>query len=148
MRKYLLVCDDCEEKTSQIEEKSNDSKVSDMQEYLSKYGWHFSPKAVEYATSKMITKEGPLVPITLDKYKSMLTKHNVKIDTKYSYDALYIANMALADFYGSSLKDELHLILFVKDYLEDPDGNDELPFKRWHCSELSDGKTIDWSHLL
>lgn len=48
--------------------------------------------------------------------------------------------MAYNDFYGSSLKDEEHLALYVKDYIDDKDGYDGLPFCRW-CADM-EGKNI------
>lgn len=41
-----------------------------------------------------------------------------------NYDFVYVANMARADFFKSSLKDEAALAQFIKDMVDDPDQAD------------------------
>jgi hypothetical protein len=40
------------------------------------------------------------------------------------YDSVYVANMCKADFLGSSIVDDVHMALYVKDVIDDPDATD------------------------
>ena len=83
---------------------------SGMEEYLEYYGWHFSKKMVEWATSRMYKTEGNvkryLDPITKDQLDSLVKTYGIQFECKFEYDCLYVANMAKADFLWSSLQDE------------------------------------------
>ena len=56
--------------------------------------------------------------------------------------------MAIADYYKSSIPDEQHLALFVKDYIDDIDGNPENIFRKWLVSMDGDGEPIEWSEMI
>jgi hypothetical protein len=56
--------------------------------------------------------------------------------------------MCKADFLGSSIKDEEHLALYVKDVIEDVDGYDGLVFNRWYADMVRKGIPIDWEEML
>lgn len=72
----------------------------------------------------------------------LLKKYNVSLDRKYAYDYVFAINMALADYMGSSIEDEKHLALFVKDYVDDVDGYKELPFTRFYADCIGLGAPI------
>ena len=56
-----------------------------------------------------------------------LTKELIQIiDNNIGYDALYVLNMAKADYHGSSIIEESRLIKFVKDYLKNKSSYKEL----------------------
>lgn len=125
---------------------------SGMEEYLSYYGWHFSKKMVEWATSKMYKKKGEekqyLDPIDKQQMEELLKVYNIHFDCKYEYDCLYVLNMAKSDFLGSSIPDERYLLLYVKDYTEDPDGYDGLPFTRFYADCIGSGVAIPWEDVI
>ena len=126
-----------------------DELPSGMRKYLRHYGWHFSPKMVEWAVSMMIDRKGePLKPYTMEALKTMLPSNGVVIEDALMYDALYVANMAKADFYGSSITDELHLAKFVGDYLKDKDGYDGQPFARFYADLSKQDIPVYWEDLL
>jgi hypothetical protein len=57
--------------------------------------------------------------------------------------------MCRADFFGKSIPaDDMHLCLYIKDVIDDPDGYDGQIFNRW----LSDIKgmhiPVDWSEFV
>ena len=56
--------------------------------------------------------------------------------------------MAKADFLGSSIPDEAHLILYVKDVMTDPDAYDGMPFTRFYADCIGSGTSIPWEDLL
>ena len=78
----------------------------------------------------------------------MLTRHNVKLENNQLYDYLFVANMCKADFLGSSIIDELHLTLYIKDVIDDADAYDGLVFNRWYADMCRKGIVIDWEEML
>ena len=126
----------------------------DMQEYLSYYGWHFNKKLFEFATSKMMKKDAQtermikVVPPTMEEVKAMLTKYKVEIDTNDMYDALYLAAMVKADYWGSSIEDDEHMAKYIKDVICDPDGYDGIVLCRYLADCSAKGIAIHWDLML
>jgi hypothetical protein len=56
--------------------------------------------------------------------------------------------MCRADYMGSSIEDEIHMARFIKDYIEDPDAYDGMPFTRFYADCIGSGTPIPWSDLL
>lgn len=132
---------------------ARDKFPSGMEEYLTKYGWHFSKKMCDWVTSRMykIDAGGNRLPVkTLSKQDvdALLEKHGVKLNNMFGYDYVFAANMCKADYLGSSVSDEGHLALFVKDYVDDPDGYPELPFTRFYADCIGTGTPINWEDVL
>lgn len=122
--------------------------------YLGNYGFHFNKKACEFAVSMMSKREvgtGKSVPLEMvskDDVEAILTKHNVKLENDCMYDSTYVANMLMSDMYKSSIPDEQHLALGIKDFIDDVDQRDGYLFVRWYCNVLFNGNPIDWSALI
>ena len=126
---------------------------SGMEEYLSQYGWHFSKKMCEWAVSRMykrnsLDKKIPIQSWNKDSVDKLLNKYGVTIENKIGYDYVFAANMCIADYYGSSIIDEQHVALFIKDYVDDPDGYEELPFTRFYADCIGLGVPINWEDVL
>ena len=127
-----------------------DEIPEDMLMYLRYNGKHFNRKLVEYAVSKMTTKDSSgnevsLVPITRSQLDNMMNQYGVVLNNKDDvYDAVYIANMCKADFLGRSVVDDLHLCLYVKDVIDDIDGYEGIVFNRWYADMSHKGIPIDW----
>lgn len=126
---------------------------SGMEEYLSQYGWHFSKKMCEWAVSRMYKKNSldkkiPIQSWNKDSVDKLLNKYGVTIENKIGYDYVFAANMCIADYYGSSIIDEQHVALFIKDYVDDPDGYEELPFTRFYADCIGSGVPINWEDML
>lgn len=123
-----------------------------MTAYLANYGWHFSKKMCEWAVSMMKSKPvgattpGKITPITKEDVENMLAKHNIKLEKDVGYDAVYIANMAKADYPNSVGSDRI--AIFVKEYIDDPDGYDGLPFTRFYADCIGSGRPIFWEDML
>ena len=132
---------------------ARDKFPSGMEEYLAQNGWHFSKKMVDWATEGMY-KEDPsgkrikIQPMLKNDVDELLKRHGVIIKNKFGYDYVFAANMCRADYFGSSVIDELHLALFVKDYVDDPDGYPELPFTRFYGDCIGTGRAIPWEDVL
>ena len=123
-----------------------------MEEYLSYYGWHFSKKMCDWAVSNMYKMNGKnkeyIDPITKERFADMQRAYNVKLNNKYEYDALYVANMVKADFWGSSIQDEMSPVKYVKAYTEDPDGYEGMPFTRFYADCIGSGTPIPWEDVI
>ena len=52
--------------------------------------------------------------------------------------------MCKADYFGSSITDEKHLCLYVKDVIDDVDGYDGIVFNRWYADMCRKGVQVDW----
>ncbi len=130
-----------------------DKYPSGMEEYLSHNGWHFNKKMCEWAVSRMyktnaIGKKEYIAPYTKDQVDELLTKNAIKLENIDGYDYVYVANMAKADFLGSSVIDEIRLAKFVKDYIDDKDGYEGLPFTRFYADCIGSGVPISWEDMI
>ena len=125
----------------------------DMKKYLSHYGWHFNKKACEYAV-KLMKRISPATgkleridAFTKEQVEDILKKYNVVVDTG-SYDFVYVANRCKADYLKSSIPDEHHLALYVKDVIEDGDAGDGAIMRMWYASMVAKGQMVDWEEIL
>lgn len=126
-----------------------DTMPQDMRAYLSNYGWHFNKHLCEWAISLMRDKnKAKLSLYDREKVESMLKQHGIEIPMEQIYDAMYVLHMARADYMGSSIADEAHLAKFVGDYLNDPDGYEEVALTRFYADCVGKGIGIDWSIVL
>lgn len=125
----------------------------EMLVYMRHYGPHFNRKMFEFAVSQMTYededgKEKSVTPYTKDEISNLLSMHGVEVRRNQLYDAAYVATMCKADFLGSSIKDEKHLALYVKDVIDDIDAPDGLVFNRWYADMCYKGVAIDWEAML
>ena len=132
---------------------SREKFPSGMEDYLSQNGWHFNKKLCEWAVDRMkkknqLNKIDKITPYTKDNLDAMMKANNVSIDNNVGYDALYVLNMAKADYYGSSIIEESRLIKFIKDYLDDPDGYDGVAMTRFYADCIGKGDIIPWEDVL
>lgn len=131
-----------------------DTVPDEMRAYLSNYGRHFNKKAYEFAVSKMYKTnkitglKEYATPLSREKFNTIMSRYNVKLTNDVLYDGMYVMSMATMDFLGSSIPNEQHLVLFVKDYIDDPDQVDGFVFNRFYSDCILSGTAIDWSDLL
>ena len=132
---------------------ARDKFPSGMEEYLSVYGWHFSKKMCDWAVSRMYKtdangKKNFIIPMSKDGVDEILKRYSLKVDNKIGYDYVFAANMCMADYMGSSIEDERHMALFVKDYVDDQDGYSELAFTRFYADCIGSGTPIVWEDMM
>lgn len=126
---------------------------SGMEDYLETYSWHFSKKMCQFAVSKMkkrnpqTGREEQTEMMSYEKVKELLDKHNIKVDAE-GYDCCYVANMAMSDYYKSSLVDEQHVALFIKDYFDDIDTYKERAFTNFYSDCIGKGVVINWEDMI
>lgn len=122
---------------------------SGMDKYLSTYGWHFSKKLCNWATSKMKNRQGQhFEPYDKEKVESLLKQFGISLKNDVGYDKVYVCNMARADFYGSSIKDQQSLAQFVADYLDDIDGSPTRAMDEYVGRMIGGGCPIFWEDVI
>ena len=87
-------------------------------------------------------------PISKEKVDEVLDKHNIDLEYNELYDYVYVYNMGNNDFLNSSIIDEKHLALYVKDVIDDKDGYDGIVFNRWYADMVTLGIPIEWDEML
>ena len=133
---------------------SYDIYPSGMREYLSTYGWHFSKKMCEWAVSRMYkdgeeNKPEQAIPnYTRERVDLLLKRFNLKLEKNKGYDDVYVANMCKFDFLGSSIDNEMKLAQFIKDYIDDADAYEGMPFTRFYADCIGSGTPIIWEDMI
>lgn len=125
-------------------------KPAAMRAYLANYGWHFNKAMADWAISMMRDRAGaPIKPYSREALETMMKASGVELKTQHIYDALYVANMAKADYFGSSIADEVHLAKYVADYINDPDGYEGKAFVRFYADTcMKNDCTVYWEDML
>lgn len=120
--------------------------------YMRNYGPHFNRKLYEFATSQMTQlvdgKERRIKPYSREEVNQILSNYGVEVKNAQLYDAAYVASMCRADFLGSSIIDEHHVALYIKDVIDDVDAPDGLVFNRWYADMSYCGIAINWEDML
>ena len=120
---------------------------------LEKNGWSFSKKMCEFAVGRMKSRGdekggGKRTVLTKEKVDKLLETYGIALKNDNGYDSVYVANMAMADYWGSSIEDEQHLALFVRDYIDDADAYAGLPFTRYFADLIGSGTNVPWEDVL
>lgn len=121
-----------------------------MKQYLSHYGWHFSKKLAEYATSsdRMKNADGTSHHWTYEQVEEKLAQNGIKLEKAKGYDCVYVANMAYSDFYPKPLSTEVQILQYVKAYIDDPDGYDGIALTRYYADCIGKGTPLMWEEMI
>ena len=121
-----------------------------MDAYLSAHGRHFSKPMLEWAVSMMRDLMGKRQNVPEKKQlDETLKTYGVELSrNKGYYDALYVWCMAKSDYMGSSIQDDAHLALYIKDYIDDPDGNPTRAFDEFYINCIAKGVDIPWEDVI
>ncbi len=122
-----------------------DDRPTAMKRYLKYYGQHFNKKLCQFAISKM---DHGKTPVNKEQVDDILNKYNIELEHNELCDYVYVYNMGNNDFMGSSIIDEKHLALYVKDVIDDEDGYDGIVFNRWYADTVTQGIPIEWDEML
>lgn len=126
-----------------------DDMPSEMRAYLRAYGWHFNKALCEDAVKKMKSRDGKeYQPMSKEDVEELMKQYNIKLKNDAGYDAVYVFNMAMADYYGSSITDKQHVAMFVRDYLDDPDGTPTRALDEYVGRCIGAGTPIMWEDVL
>jgi hypothetical protein len=93
-------------------------------------------------------EEVPINPYSREQIENILQSYNITLKNNQLYDFVYVANMCKADFLNSSVIDEQHLAMYVRDVIDDVDAPDGLVFNRWYADISYMGIPIDWEDML
>ena len=121
-----------------------------MNAYMASHGRHFSKPMLEWAVSMMRDRNGKKLQVPEKKQlDDILKNYGIELErNKGYYDALYVWCMAKSDYMGSSITDEVHLALFVKDYIDDKDGNPTRAFDEFYINCIAKGVDIPWEDMI
>lgn len=130
-----------------------DDMPTPMKKYISNYGWHFNKEAFEYAVSLMMKKdktgkESKIKVLTKEQVNEVLKKYGIELQNDTMYDSVFVFHMGTADYLGSSIPDEGHLAMYVRDTIDDIDASTETTFRRWVATMIGNGQPIPWSDLV
>jgi len=129
-----------------------DEFPEDMLVYMRNYGPHFNKKLCRFAVKNMTKRtdgvERPITPITREEVEGLLGRQEVNVERGQLYDCTYVANMCKADFLGSSVPDEKHMAMYIKDVIDDVDAPDGLVFNRFFADCSYSGIAIPWDEML
>lgn len=117
--------------------------------YFMNYGKNFNEKMCRFAVSMMRDRKGNKVEmVKKDDLEKKLKENKIEIENDVMYNGVYVYAMCMADFMGSSIEDEKHVLLYVKDYIDDPDAADGQTFTRFYASCVNAGIPIDWAEMI
>lgn len=120
-----------------------------MREYLSFHGRNFSRPMYLWAVSMMKDRNGAKVqPMEKEQVMEALKKHGVTDVPDMGYNIPYTFCMAKSDYLNSSVPDETHQAMFVKDYLNDKDGYESRAFDEFMSKLIAKGIPVDWVGML
>ena len=127
-----------------------DKLPAGMSEYLSYHGRHFSKPMYEWAVGMMEDRKGNKVQAVEKKdFDGIMRDYGISLKRKDGfYDGAYVWCMAKSDYFGSSITDDMHLAMYVKDYIDDIDGNETRAFDEFYINCIAKGIDIPWGDLL
>ena len=131
-----------------------DRRPEEMDAYLSHFGWHFNKKMCEFAVSLMkkmnpqTGKKERIEPISKEKVDELLARYGIKLENNVLYDYVYWANQCKADTFKSSVPDEAHMALYIKDMVDDPDAPDGMAMCMWYAKMNRAGEPVEWDEML
>lgn len=89
-----------------------------------------------------------LEPVSKEYIDKVLTQNNIKLENNVGYDYVFVGNMCKADYYGSSITDERHFALYIKDTIDDEDAGDGTTMRRWYATMVANGTMVDWEDVI
>lgn len=131
---------------------SYDEIPEGMKRYINNYGCHFNKKLVDEAVRRMYyikdDKKTYVAPLGKERLYEILNSNNITLERDKLYDAVYVANMCKADFYGKSVPNEECLAKFVKDMIDDPDADEGYIFNRFYADTVFMDNPIEWDDMV
>lgn len=126
----------------------------EMKKYLAHNGWHFNKKACDFAVGIMKKKNAAtgkmekLEPFTKEQVDAMLTRFGITLENNVGYDYIYVANKGKHALLKSSVADEQHLALYIKDVIDDSQIGDGEIMRKWDAEMTSRGIPVQWDDIL
>ena len=89
-----------------------------------------------------------LEPVSKEYVDKTLEQYNIQLEKNIGCDYIFVANMCKADYYGSSITDEKHFALYIKDTIDDEDAGDGTTMRRWYATMVANGIMVDWEEFI
>lgn len=121
-----------------------------MDAYLAAHGRHFSKPMLEWAVGMMRDRNDKKVDV-IDRKRldELFTQFGITLKRNEGYyDPMYVWCMGRADYFGSSVPDDMHLVLFIRDYIDDIDGNPTRAFDEFYINCTAKGIDIPWEDMI
>ena len=137
-----------------MENRYNSMQTPDKELYLAENGWHFNKKACDYAgkllrkKNTMTGKTEPIEAMSKEQVDELLTRYGIKLEKSKGLDYVYVANMGKSDVYKSSVPDDSHLALYIKDMIDDSDAADGEVMTCWYAKMIRRRQPVDWGSFL
>lgn len=123
--------------------------MTSFEEYTDQFGCHFNKKLYEWAVSMMKDRNGNRIqPMQKEQVTEFLRINGTTLKNDKGYDAAYVHAMAKADYYGSSISDDAHLAMFVRDFLDDPDGTKTKAFDHFVVDCRVKNEPVFWDEMM
>lgn len=122
-------------------------------QYMEHFKSHFSKKMAEWAISMMEKKDEAsgkmkkITPTSLDEIEDALKQYGAELQEECVYDALYLWNMAKAD-YEKTMPEKEDKAHYVEETLCDPDGCPEMVFACFRAKCDVKGIPIFWERMI
>lgn len=128
-------------------------KPQAMVAYLRYNGPHFNEALCDFAVRKMKKEDSSgelrrITPWKKEEVEVMLTEAGVQLENDNIYDAVYVANMCKADYFGSSIEDKKHVAKYIKDTLDDEDAAEGEVFECFLAKCDRRGVRVDWEDMI
>ena len=121
---------------------------SAKEKYININGPHFNKALCEYAISLMMKGGKPLEPVSKEQVDKLLLSNNITLKKNQGWDYVFVANMGKADYLGSSIPDEKHLALYIKDTIDDEDAEKGTTLCRWCATMKVNKHCIKWEDFI
>ena len=103
--------------------KKMSKSLTPKEQYLEKYGKHFTIKLADFASEQMVNSDGTNKHWDVSDVKQIIDELGYIIPISSTIgDIIYTANMAHADFYPLLLKDAKSCIIYAMEVANDKDG--------------------------
>lgn len=122
--------------------------------YISYRGWHFDKNSCDFAVSLMkrvnpsTGRKEKIDPMSKESVDALLNKYGIKLENNVGYDYVYVANMCKADFLKSSVPDEQHHAMYIRDVIDDADASDGEIMREWWAKMVARGEFVPWDEWL
>lgn len=131
-----------------------DDIPDEMRRYLKHYGWHFNKKACDFAVGLLRKKNAntgrmeKVEKLSKEQVDALLTKYGITLENTYDYDYVFMANKIKATLFKSSIPDEQHFVLCIKDVIEEAEMGDGEVMRKWDAEMTSRGIPIEWDEIV
>ena len=123
--------------------------LTPKEQYLEKYGKHFTIKLADFASKQMVNSDGTNKHLDVADIKQIIDELGYIIPLSSTIgDIIYTANMAYADFYPLLLKDAKSCVRYAMEVAGDKDGYEGIQFCRWMADVKNKNLEIDWNSFI